>query len=90
MNPLMELLIRALTVVAAAAGVLLVLLVVVTWRAVLPGVLIGVLAVLNGLVCTVALAGFLGLAALRALKIGLERLGAAIPDPRLQLGVSGR
>ncbi|MBQ0928831.1 hypothetical protein [Saccharopolyspora endophytica] len=75
---------RGVLLLAAAAGVLAVAALVVTWRAVLPAVLIGLLAIGSGLVRTVALAGFLLIAVLRVLMVGIERLGYAVPAPRLR------
>ncbi|MGW5642211.1 hypothetical protein ACWEV3_10995 [Saccharopolyspora sp. NPDC003752] len=72
------------------AVALLALVLVLTWRAVLPGVVIGAVAIATGLVRTVALGWFLGGAGLRALMLGLERLGELVPAPRLRAEVTGR
>ncbi|TDD08107.1 hypothetical protein E1181_07990 [Saccharopolyspora terrae] len=75
---------RLTVVVLSGLAVLLVAALLLTWRAVLPAVLIGLLAIGSGLVRTVALAGFLLIAVLRVLMLGIERLGYAVPAPRLR------
>ncbi|GAB3671259.1 hypothetical protein [Saccharopolyspora tripterygii] len=78
---------RGVLLLAAAAGVLAVAALVVTWRAVLPALLIGLLAIGSGLVRTVALAGFLLIVVLRGLMLALDSAGASVPAPRIRKGV---
>ncbi|MEB3368063.1 hypothetical protein [Saccharopolyspora mangrovi] len=78
---------RGVLLLATVAGVLAVAALVVTWRAVLPALLIGLLAISSGVVRTVALAGFLLIVVLRGLMLALDRAGAAVPAPRLRKGV---
>ncbi len=75
---------RLLVVALAVLGVLLGVAALVTWRFVLPAAAIGAVAIGTGLLRTVALAGFLALAALRLLMNALETAGNAIPAPRLR------
>ncbi|RKT84862.1 hypothetical protein SAMN05421805_10155 [Saccharopolyspora antimicrobica] len=72
------------------AVVLLAFVLVLAWRALLPGMAIGAVAIATGLVRTVALGWFLGGAGLRAVMVGLERLGELVPAPRLRAEVTGR
>lgn len=84
---LQELTARTAAVLLGAAVLVLTGLVLITWRWVLPSLALGTVAVLSGLVCTLLAAGFGVLAALRGVRVGLDRLGCALPGPRL-LGVA--
>ncbi|SDY25669.1 hypothetical protein SAMN05216215_1022133 [Saccharopolyspora shandongensis] len=84
MNPLLEITGRVLAVLGVIAVLVIAAVAVVMWRAVLPALLIGTLAVASGMVRTLALAGFAVLAGLRAAMLALDRAGAAVPAPRLR------
>ncbi|KAA5836012.1 hypothetical protein F1721_06595 [Saccharopolyspora hirsuta] len=90
MNPLLDILGRALAMLGVLAVLIAAAVAVVLWRAVLPVLAIGALAVASGMVRTVALAGFAALAGLRAAMLALDRAGAAIPTPRLRRGTRHR
>ncbi|MGI8310483.1 hypothetical protein [Saccharopolyspora hattusasensis] len=84
MNPLLEILGRVLAALAVIALLIVAAAAVMMWRAVLPALLIGALAVASGMARTLALAGFGALAGLRAAMLALDRAGAAVPAPRLR------